>query len=132
MITIFVGIVYCAIGVSFGLLAGSAGSSRASFAWRLAAWVASAAVYAAHLAYEQVRLRNGSLSSALHAATAVAVGAFGLAVAATVHRVLLPAPNRHFELFALALVAWPVVTALPAFVVALVATAVLARIRRLT
>jgi hypothetical protein len=132
MIAIFVGIVYCAIGLSFGLLAGSGGSSRATFAWRLAAWVASAAVYAAHLAYEQFRLRNGSLSSALHAATAVAVGAFGLAVAATVHRALLPAPNPHFQLYALALVAWPVVTALPAFVVTLVATAVLARIRRLT
>jgi len=132
MITILVGIVYCAIGVSFGAFAGSAGSSRAGFAWRLAAWVASAAVYAAHLAYEQFRLRNGSLSTAQHAAAAVAVGAFGLAVAATVHRVLLPGPDRHFELFALALVAWPVVTALPAFVVALAATAVLARIRQPT
>src|SRR5437762_1627815 len=119
MITaILLGIVYCAIGVSFGVLAGSAGSSRTQFAWRLAAWVVSAVVYAAHLAYEHFSLRNASLTTALHAATAVAVGAFGLAAAATVHRVLSPASDRHFQLFALALVAWPVVTALPAFVVA--------------
>lgn len=131
-IAILLGIAYCAIGVSFGVLAGRAGSSRVGFAWRLGAWVASAIVYAAHLGYEQFRLRSSPLATALHAATAVAVGAFGLAVAATIHRAVTPAPDRHFELFMLALVAWPLVTALPAFAVALLATVVLSRIRQLT
>ncbi|MDQ6886557.1 MAG: hypothetical protein M3068_04595 [Gemmatimonadota bacterium] len=55
---------------------------------------------------------------------AVGLGALGLAVAARVHA---QATHQHFPAFALA--AWPVVTMLPAFVVALAAAAVLTRAR---
>jgi hypothetical protein len=57
---------------------------------------------------------------------AVALGAFGLAVAATVHA---QAVSSIRPAYALALVLWPVLTAVPAFIVAL-AVAALAAGRR--
>jgi len=89
--------------------------------WRLAAWMASAAVYAAHIGYEHYRLDNSPRSTALHAALAVALGGFGLAVSASLH-------SRHPLVLALAL--WPIITGLPAFLVALAVGAVLARFAR--
>ena len=97
--------------------------------WRLAAWVISAAVYAAHIWYEHFTLRNASRSSALHVAIAVGIGGLALAVAATVHSLLVP-PNYQRWRFVLALVVWPIITALPAFLIALVVGAVLARFQR--
>src|SRR6185503_5707247 len=109
------------IGVVFAL------PSNQGRAWRLAAWVVSAVVYAAHIGYEQFRLGNSSRATALHTALAVAVGALGLAIAANVHEVWVGSGYRRT--LALALVAWPTLVAVPAFVVALVAAVTLARIR---
>jgi hypothetical protein len=95
--------------------------------WRLAAWVVSAAVYAAHIGYEHFRLGNSPRATALHAALAVAVGAFLLAVAATVRAVTVPS-HAPYRQYLLALVAWPLVTAVPAFLVALAVAALLARL----
>jgi hypothetical protein len=122
---LLVGILYLAAGLGFGALARSAGSNQIRVAWRLAAWVISAAAFAAHIVYEQVRLRSSSRTTALHAALAAGLGAFGLAVAARLHA---QATQHHFPGIAIAI--WPVMTALPAFVVALAAAAVLARVRR--
>jgi hypothetical protein len=95
--------------------------------WRLAAWLVSAALFAAHIACEHINLRNSPPSKAFHVAIAVALGAFGLALAATVHSWLAPAATP-FPQFLLALVVWPLITALPAFLVAYASTAVLARL----
>jgi len=119
---ILIGILYCVIGVTFALP-----SNQGRF-WRLAAWVVSAGVYAAHIGYEQFRHGNSASATALHTALAVAVGAFGLAIAASVHEIAVASSFRRSLLFAL--VAWPLLTAIPAFGVALVAAASLARIRR--
>jgi hypothetical protein len=110
--TILIGVLYSVIGIVFALP-----SSQVRM-WRLAAWAISAALYGVHTGYEHFRLRNSPPTTALHAALAVAVGAFGLAIAANVHEVLV-APSYRRRL-AIALVAWPVLTALPAFIVALV------------
>ena len=59
---------------------------------------------------------------------AVALGAFGLALAANVHWLLAATPGQRAPLIALP--AWPVITAVPAFVLALAAAAVLARVSR--
>src|SRR5205809_5907426 len=83
-------------------------------------WAISGAAFAAHIAYEQVRLRSSPGATALHASLAVALGAFALAVAANVHA---QAAASHQPSHFLALVLWPVVTALPAFVVGLAAAA---------
>ena len=58
---------------------------------------------------------------------AVALGAFLLAVAATVHAMMVPSHAPYWR-FLVALVVWPIVTALPAFLVALAVAALLARL----
>ena len=109
---VVIGVLYSVIGIVFAL------PSNQVRLWRLAAWVASAALYAAHISYEHFRLRNSSRSTALHVALAVGIGGFGLAVAATIHSWFAP-PNYTRWRFVLALVVWPIITALPAFIVAL-------------
>jgi hypothetical protein len=96
--------------------------------WRLAAWLVSGAAYAAHIWYEHFRLRNGPRSTALHAAVAVAIGAIALALAGMIRSVSTTSTLRPAWL--LALVLWPAITALPAFLVALVVAALLARLPR--
>ena len=120
-----VGVAYAAIGIVFAALAGDAHHVRV---WRLAAWVASAVVAAAHIWYEQYRLGSSPRPTALHAAGAVALGAFGLALAANVHWLVAGTHGQRPPL--LALPVWPVVTAVPAFLAALAIAAVLARFGR--
>ena len=118
---ILVGVVYALVGIAFAVPATHVQ------AWRLAAWVVSAIAYAAHIAYEHFRLRNSSLSAALHVALAVALGAFGLAVGANIHSLSTGSTDQHRQLLLLSLAIWPLITALPAFLVALGMSAVLAR-----
>src|SRR5262245_15018326 len=80
---LFAGTLYVIIAVGFAPL-----SVLSVFFWRLAAWMVSAVVYAAHLGYEHVRLLNPPRSIALHVALGAAVGTFGLAAAAIVHSLL--------------------------------------------
>ena len=117
-IAIVVGIVYGVVGIGFAL------PTQNVVRWRLAAWVVCAAVYSAHLTYEQFRLGNSSLTTALHATAAVALGAFILAGYATIHNAMMTSPAPYWR-FMLALIIWPIITALPAFLFALVACAVL-------
>jgi hypothetical protein len=64
--------------------------------------------------------------AALHVALAVALGAFGLAVGANIHSLSTVSANQHRQLLLLSLGIWPVITALPAFLVALGTNVVLA------
>src|SRR5438046_8713890 len=100
---------YVVIGIGFAALA----KSDHMRLWRLAAWVASALVAAAHIGYEHYRLGSSPRPTALHAAGAVALGAFGLALAANVHWFFARTPGQHPPL--LALPVWPVITAIPPF-----------------
>jgi len=97
-------------------------------AWRLAAWVVSAVGYALHIAYERFHLENSPRSSALHIACAVALGAFGLAAGANLHSLYIGSTSQHRQLLLLSLGIWPVMTALPAFLVAWATNLVLARV----
>ena len=126
-VAVLAGVAYFVVGFGFALIATPTVSGRMWFVWRLAAWVVSAAVFAAHIGYEHFRLGSSPRVTACHAATAVALGAFLLAVAATVHAATV-ASHAPYVRFALALVVWPLVTALPAFLVALVVAALLARL----
>src|SRR2546425_13045593 len=90
---ILVGVVYLAVGLIFGALAGSAASHQMVVVWRLAAWVISAAAFGAHVWHEHFRLRNSPRITAWHASAAVALGAFGLAVAARIHAHVTAAGN---------------------------------------
>ncbi len=119
---LLVGVVYLLIGRLFAL------PTDHVRVWRLAAWVVSGAAYAAHIGYEHFRLRNSPRVTALHVALAVAIGAIGLVVAGMMYSLSTTSVIRPAWL--LALVIWPAVTAVPAFLVALVAGAVLARLPR--
>jgi hypothetical protein len=123
---LYLGVVYLTAGLLFGTLAGQAASTQVRLAWRWAAWVVSAIAFGAHIVYEQVRLRSSPRITALHVSAAAGLGAFGLAVAANVHAQTI-SPHQHSLILLLSLAIWPVMTALPAFVVALVAAILFAR-----
>ncbi len=116
------GAVYVAIGRVFAIPVDDVS------AWRTIAWVISAAAFATHIWFEHFRLRNSHRSAAFHVAMAVAIGAFGLAAAGTIPSLASAPPIRPVWL--LALVFWPAVAGVPAFLVALTAGAIIALLRR--
>lgn len=128
---VFLSGVYLISGIVSGALAGQAASYQAVIAWRWAAWLVSAIAFGAHIVYEQVRLRTSPTITALHVSSAAGLGAFGLAIAANVHAQTV-SPQQHSLVLVLSLAIWPVMTALPAFVVALVSAILFARVRRNT
>src|SRR5262245_143231 len=128
-IALFLGFMYLVVGIVFGELAGRASSAQTRVAWRWAAWLASGALFGAHILYEQLRVRTSPKIAALHVSAAAALGAFGLAAAANIHAYVVSA-HEHALMLALSLAIWPLMTALPAFVVALVAALLFARVRR--
>jgi hypothetical protein len=124
-VVFLVAALYLVSGLVSASLSRNAGSGQAREACRLAAWVISAVAFAAHIWYEHVGLRTTPRTTAFHVALAVGLAGFGLAVSASLHG---HATNHPFP--ATALLIWPVMTALPAFIVALVVVVVLSRPRR--
>lgn len=120
--SVFVGIVYAIVGIVFAV------PFTHVKAWRLAAWAISIMAYAAHIGYERFVLQNSPGSASLHVALGVALGAFGLAVGANIHSISSGSTGQHRHLLLLALAIWPVITAVPAFVVAFAANLVLRRV----
>jgi hypothetical protein len=121
------GLVYFAFGVIFATLASHSGSISTRVTWNRLGFVASAVAFALHIGYEHFRLRHSPVTAALHVALAVGLGALVLAVNANIHGYRVGSNNQR--LLAFALVAWPAITAIPAFVVALVTTAGLRLLR---
>lgn len=117
-IAVLVGILYGAVGVILAI------PSDHARLWRLAAWAISAVIYCLQIGYEHFRVRNPFLATSFHVALAAAIGGFLLAVAAVVHSFLVPPPYPRSRLH-LALVVWPILTGVPAFLVAVVASGVL-------
>jgi len=121
---ILFGMVYLVVGVAFP---NPSAANETQFMWRLAAWLTCAVAFAIHIGIEHFRLRNSPRKTAVHAAVAVALGAFALAAAANIHA--LTAGTGNHGLLALALVIWPIISGVPAFAVALALAAGLARVR---
>jgi len=117
----FFAIAYPVVGIVFAFAA----SKGMVVFWRLAAWLVCAAAFAVHLWYEHARLQSPPRRAALHVSLAVALGAFLLAVWINVHAHWIVAHPRPFV--PLSLVLFPVITGVPAFVVALVVASLLAR-----
>jgi hypothetical protein len=114
-------VLYLAVGIASSTLAGAAASTQMRFFWRLSAFIISALVFAAHIAYEQFGLRNTAGPTAWYASVAVAFGAFALALVANIHD--LGSASGYRPRMLIALVAWPLLTGVPAFIVALVVAA---------
>ena len=121
-------VVYLVVGMTFGASQNPVSSNQMRVTWRLLAWLISGAAFAAHVGYEHFSLRNSPVRTAWHASLAVGLGAFALAAAVTIHA--QGSGSSHQGSRALALVLWPAVTAVPAFVVALGSVALLALRRR--
>jgi hypothetical protein len=126
---LLLGILYCAVGILFGILAGQAASNEMRIVWRRAAWLVSAIAFGGHIVYDQVRLHGVPRVTALRVSLAAALGAFGLAVAANIHAQSVAADQRS-PILVPSLAIWPVMTAVPAFVVGLVSATLLRRVRR--
>ena len=127
-VAVLLGALYFVFGVTFAAFARWSASNSMRETWNRSAFLASAVAFAIHIGYEHFRLRNSPLITASHVSIAVALGAFALAVNANVHRYRMGSGNQG--LLAFALIAWPALTAVPAFVVALVAAAGLGLRRR--
>ena len=123
---VVVAIVYAVVGIVTAALAGAAVSTQMRTGWRLAAWLLSLAAFIGHVAYEQLRLKSAVRATAAHAAAAVALGAFALAAAGPVRGHWGASDFWRASLLSLPL--WPVITGVPAFLVALVAATVLKRL----
>jgi hypothetical protein len=126
-VTLLAGVIYLVTGLVFAALAAGASSPQGVVRWRLAAWILSAAVFVAQIVYEQTRLASSPRTSAFHAALAAALGAFGVAVAAVIHRHGAAGPKGY-----VAFLVWPVLVFIPAFVAAFAVATVLSRGRRRT
>ena len=121
---VVVGALYAMVGIVF------AWPTSHARAWRLAAWIVSIAAYAGHVGYERIRLRSSVFPGAFRVALGVALGAFGLAVGAIAHAMAVGTSSEHRRLLLIALAVWPVMTALPAFLVAWIAGKLLVRSSR--
>ena len=119
-------VLYPAVGIGFAFLDSYAEPSRIRF-WRLTAWLVSAIVFSAHLVYEQ-RWNPSPLRTASHTSMAVALGAFILACWILAHARVINASQG--PLAPLALILFPLLTGLPAFVIALVAAGLASKLRR--
>ena len=128
-VAILIGILYVVAGYGSAALDPSV-PDYARFAWRLTAWAVCLAVFAAHIGYEHSRPSVSPRTIALHVAAAVALGGFLLAAAATVHAAVTATSSAPFWLHIVALAVWPAITGLPAFVVALLISLVVARLAR--
>ncbi len=111
-----VGLAYPLVGVLTGELAGSAQSTQGRNVWRLVGWGLSLGVFVAHLLYERLRRQELPRCASLRAATAVALGAFVLALVGPVRNYW--GTERFAGVAVLSLVLWPIITGLPALVVA--------------
>lgn len=124
-VVLLAGAAYVLVGTVTAILAGMAPSSAGVKGWRFAAWLLSLVVFAVHFAIERDRDAR-RVSVAARVALAVAIGAFGVAALGPM-RMHWGEPAR-LKLAMLSLVAWPVVTGVPAFVVALLGGTVLDRL----
>jgi vacuolar-type H+-ATPase subunit I/STV1 len=117
---ILAGAFYFAVGFAFAAFARWALFNLTALNWNKLAFLISALGFALHLGYEHFRLRNTTRLTTWHVSLAVALGAFGLALAANIHD--LGSPTGYRSRMLIALFAWPLIAGVPAFFVALIAT----------
>ena len=115
VMVLLAGITYVTIGLVTAALNGP----------RLLAWILSGAVFLCHAIIARPRDGRSLVNAAMQVALGAAVGAFLLALLGPV-RSHWGEPN-HARLILLSIVAWPLLTGLPAFAVALAVEHLIAR-----
>lgn len=124
---LLVAVIYAVVGIVTADLAGSTSSHQTVTMWRLAAWLLSLIAFMGHIAYERVRRPREVRNTAARVAAAVALGAFALAAVGPV-RSHWGTPD-FWRVSVLSLPLWPVLTGVPAFLVAFAAGSILRRLR---
>jgi hypothetical protein len=119
--TVLLGLLYALVGITF-----AAPDTHVRF-WRFAAWAVCGVAYIGHVAYEHFRLRQTPRLAAVHIAAGAALGAWGLAIGANINSLLTESSAQVQRLLLIALVVWPLIVAIPAFLVSLGITTILAR-----
>src|SRR5947209_878122 len=114
---------YLLTGIVFAAFSDGARTNAMHLLWRRLAWLVSGVGFAVHILYDHFCLRNPPRATAMHASIAAALGAGGLAVAANLHEWTTATSYRAS--IALSLLAWPLLTIIPAFVAAFVAAVLL-------
>ena len=115
---------YSTTGIVTSALAGATHSPQLRTVWRLVAWFVSLSIFVGHGVYEHSEGRSVG-RNATHAAVAVGLAALVLAFAGPVRTHWgLPDSSRASLL---SVVAWPLLTAAPAFLVTFAATSILRR-----
>lgn len=109
---------YFLIGFGFAAFARWSTLGLSASTWNRLAFMFSAIIFGAHIIYEHTRADSPPRKTAWHISLGVALGAFGLALAANIHDLGSPAGYR--PRMSIALAAWPLITAVPAFFVALI------------
>lgn len=122
------GVAYGVVGMVTAALAGSAGSRAGVTGWRLAAWALSLAIFVGQLRASRAIAERSPASAALEVALGVALGALLLAAVGPV-RGHWHDPNLA-RVAVLSVVVWPVMTGVPAYVVAYVVQRAVSRIQR--
>lgn len=117
---LLVGAIYCLIGRVFALPFEDVRLAR------VAAWLLSVILFASHVGYEHFELRSRPKPAATHVAFAVGLGAAGIALAGMIYSLLMTSVVRPVWL--IALFALPVIVAIPAFLVSLLASTLLHRV----
>ena len=127
-VALLVGAVYFVVGFSFAKFNTWAATDQTRIAWNRLAFLISALVFVVHIGYEHFQLRHPAKVTAWHASLAAAIGGFLLAVSANIHE--LGSASGFRPRLLTALVLWPLITGVPAFIVALVVTMILSLKRR--
>lgn len=127
---IICGAVYFLVGFIFSEFDLWAGSNYLKALSNPLAFLISGSAFAIHIGYEHFRLHNTPRVTAWHTAIAVALSAFALALKANIHD--LGSAIGYRSKMLIALPAWPILTGVPAFIVALLVALGLSLTRRRT
>jgi len=119
---ILAGALYLGAGTISAALTAAVNPGPLQFLARVSAFGVSAVILALHVAYERLRLGSATKRAAWHGAVGAALGGLALALVANIHD--LGSATGYRPRMLIALVAWPFITAVPAFVVALVVAAI--------
>jgi uncharacterized membrane protein len=125
---ILIGAIYFVVGYVFAKFAGMVAFNQSRLTWNRLAFIVCAVAFAFHIAYEHYRVRSTAKITAWHTGLAAALGGLMLAVAANIHD--LGSASGYRSRLLIALVVWPLLTGVPAFILALLTAAGLTVIRR--
>ena len=123
LVVLLFGVMYFVIATAFGAIAGSAATNLTRATWNRLAFLACGIAFAVHIGYEHFRLHSSARITAWHASLAAALGGLALALWANLHD--LGSSSGYRPRMLIALIAWPLLTGVPAFVIALVTAAAL-------